>query len=75
MGARVVARVTVRVVTSDVNPSIWSILQNKRIGFLWKWISFAGTLCLYLSPLPSMCCMITLFLHVSSCFLSGVFHI
>lgn len=63
-----VARVTVRVVTSDVNPSIWSILQNKRIGFLWKWISFAGTLCLYLSPLPSMCCMITLFLHVSSCF-------
>ena len=27
-----------------VNPSIWSILQCKRIGFLWRWISFAGTL-------------------------------
>lgn len=65
MGARMVARVTVRVVTSDINPSIWSILQNKRIGFLWKWISFAGTLCLYLSPLSSMCCNDHTF---SSCF-------
>lgn len=36
-----VARVTVRVATLYVNPSIWSILQSKRIGFLWRWISFA----------------------------------
>lgn len=40
----VVARVTVRVVTPHVNPAICSILQSKRIRFLWRWISSAGEL-------------------------------
>ncbi len=58
MGREMVARVTVRVVTSYVNLPIWSILQSKRIGFLWRWISSAGklSLCLYLSPPSSTYC-------------------
>lgn len=48
-----VARVTVRVLTPYVNPAIWSILQSKRIGFLWRWISSAGKLSLSVSPLPA----------------------
>lgn len=49
VGCRMVARVTVRVATPYVNPPIWSILQSKRIGFLWRWISSAGKLFLPLS--------------------------
>lgn len=48
IGSGMVARVTVRVVTPYVNPSIWSILQSKRIGFLWRWFSSAGKLSLSL---------------------------
>lgn len=44
VGIGMVARVTVKVVTPYVNPSIWSILQSKRIGFLWRWIASAGKL-------------------------------
>lgn len=47
MGSGVVSRVTVGVATPYVNPTIRSILQSKRIGFLWRWIPSA--LCLHLS--------------------------
>lgn len=53
MGSGMVARVTVRVLTPYVNLAIWSILQSKRIGFLWRWISSAGKLSLSISPLPA----------------------
>ena len=54
VGCRMVARVTVRVATPYVNPPIWSILQSKRIGFLWRWISSAGKLFLSLSLLSHL---------------------
>lgn len=50
----IVATVTVWVATPYVNLSIWSILQRKRIRFLWRLISFAGTLSLSLSHSTSL---------------------
>lgn len=53
-----VARVTLRVATPYVNPSIWSILQSKRIGFSWRWISSTEKLSL------SLCPSVSTFLHL-----------
>lgn len=75
VGSGMVARVTVRVVTPYVNPPIWSILQSKRIGFLWRWISSAGrlSLCLYLSSPQSNHCTFAHAFFPSSSFLC--FHV
>lgn len=72
MGSEMVARVTVRVATPYVNPPIWSILQSKRIGFLWRWISSAGKLSLPSSLHPPTFLSTSLTSHTGTLFFASL---